>query len=54
MVADIGLKFVGRQGFDSGHHPWSSLVLLFSIVHLTLRRHVMGGIPPHQISREGL
>lgn len=54
MVADISLKFVGRQGFDSGHHPWSSLVLHFSIVHLTLGRCVMEGIPPHQISREGL
>lgn len=49
-MADISLKFVDRQGFDSGRHSQSSLVLLCSIVlavfiNLILGRCVWEGSP---------
>lgn len=37
------------QGFDSGHHPWSSLDLLFSVVPAVFTSLTLGGsvgIPP--------
>lgn len=53
------LVIVGRQGFDSGRHPWSGLVLLFPIIQAVLMTLTLGGeggmgaSPPCQISGEG-
>lgn len=53
IVANISLKFVSRQGFDSGHctlpptpahsttYPRSSLVLLFSVVETVFMNPVL-------------
>lgn len=54
------LVIVGRQGFDSGRHPWSGLVLLFPIIQAVLMTLTRGGggvgvgaSPPRQVSGEG-
>ena len=58
-MANISLKFVSKQGFDSGHcsatHPGSSLVLLFSIVQTVFTNPVLGrcvweGAPPSLVT----